>query len=292
MLALVGLAACGRCEPPPPPGDLLELVPESAQLVLELDLAGLRSAPVLRPAEGGPRAADAAIAARLGLDPRRDLDRVVLAAASPEAPARSGAGAELLLLLRGRVQRERVAAALGRRGELVRERVRGIEALTPRQGEALSLLFLDGGRAPVATLAVVSAGWRERLLDRLEGRGRSALAGRTLGAELRAARRGPATIRLASRLSPALARVLAGLARWPELASVALLSGSARAHDRLELRLEAELVEGEGAAALARRLGSLSTPAPLQLRAEGRRVAARLELDRETLLGWIRRLSE
>jgi hypothetical protein len=245
----------------------------------------------LRPAASGARdASGAALVARLGLDPRRDLDGIVLAAASTEGGDRER-GAELLLLARGRFDRDRVVAALGRGGELVRRRVRGHALYTPRESASLSLLFLEAS-AGTRVLAVVTAGWRERLLDRLEGRGRSALAGRTLGAELRASRQVVATMRLASRLSPALSRLLARRAGWPELASVATSTGAARAGDRLELELQAGLVESSGAAALGRRIVELGRGLAPSAKVEGRMVTIRAALGREALRAVLERLGD
>lgn len=171
----------------------------------------------------------------------------------------------------------------------MRRRVRGHALYTPREGDALSLLFLEA-KAGSRVLAVVTAGWQERLLDRLQGRGRSALAGRTLGPELRASRRAAATMRLASRLSPSLAGLLARRSGWPELASVSTISGAARAGDRLELELQAGLVESAGAAALGRRIGELGPGLAPSATVEGRTVRIRLAFEREALRALLGRL--
>jgi len=239
-VALLALVGCRRQVP----SDHLALVPGDAQLLVELDLAALRGAAATA---GLLKGARGSAAAQLGLDPRRDLDRVLLGAGS-------GAGGQLdfVVLLSGRIDEPSVLRAVRRRGPLGEERRRGWRLYTSPRGEG-HLVFPRPG-----LLAVVSGAWLERLLDRLDGRGpavtdRPALA-RRIGPE-RARGRAAWAVCL---LAPASGRLAARRLDWPELGQLAALLASVEADaSRIVVQGAAEFREVAAAQAFDTRLRGL-----------------------------------
>jgi hypothetical protein len=273
LVVATGGCRCGRREPP---SDLVELVPGPAVFVLELDLAGLRQAPVMAALGRKDPKGRERVGQSLGFQPTRDLHRVVVAAAG-----REDGQLDYLVLLMGRFKRGRVLEALERRGgKLVHKRRSGQTVYRERSGAGPQLLF-PGRR----TMVLVSPGWLELLLQRLRGRGRSVLAvNPPLAAQIRAGRAGKTGAWLASQLSAATSRLLASRMGWPELSQVAAIQGSVRA-DQL-LRLEAWLsVEREGqATALEARLRGVAGPLRrMKVLRQGRRVRVRLALTPEEI---------
>jgi hypothetical protein len=263
----------------------MELVPAAAVFVLELDLAGLRKAPVMAAlSKRNPEARDS-VRRALGFEPTRDLHRVVVAAAG-----RGDGQLDYLVLLLGRFKRGRVLAALKRRGgELSSKRRSGQTVYRDRSGLGPQMLF-PGRR----TMAMVSPGWLELLLQRLRGHGRSVFAASpALGAQIRTGRADKtARAWLVSQLSAATSRYLASRLGWPELSQVAAIRGSVRADQHLRLEAWLTVEADEPATALETRLrGVAGQLRRMKVLRQGRRVQVRLALtpkEIERLLGKLR----
>jgi len=273
---------CGcRCSESGPPRDLLQLVPARADLVVSVDLVTLRRSDVMaklfkgRKKPGPSGSADRPSFRALGFDPARDLDRVVLAAGG------EGGRLEFLVLITGRLDRQRVLDALDRRarGKLTHRSHQGHTLY--EDGTGNTLLFL--GRS---SMVVVSRGWSDLVLARLRGQGRSVLGGnRQLAGDIRAVR-GSHPAWLVSRLAPAMGRYLAHRLEVTELQQLRSVEGNLRAAaGQLQLRLALRLDGEGGARSLEGRLARvqsrrLSPSAARRLRVErkGRRVVLRLTL--------------
>jgi len=232
-----------------------------------VDLAALRRSPIAAalPGEGAAQAR-----ARFGFDPRTDLDRALLAAGS-ERPGPP----ELLLVLSGRIEDEHVLAAL-RAQARPSERERRGRAVYGLTGGGHLLLPAPG------LLVIVSDGWLERVLDRLEGRGRGALEARELATAVRAV--GPGhTAWLALAVAPGSAGVLAAQVGWTELKELRSLRAALDAGQTLTLEVAARLAAPAAASALERRLreevrrGS-DLLEDVRLRVEGEELRGRLAL--------------
>lgn len=260
-LLLLALACCTaggcRCRPSVESQNLVELVPAGAAFVLRVDFAALRRAPVTRGLLGGAHGGDdprgANLRRRLGFDPARDLDRLLLAVGGG---GRTPRGVDFLLALRGRVERDAVLEALGRRGHrLKRRKVEGLEGWGDGSGN--QLLFPGDG-----VILGVSAGWTSGAARRLRGRGRSLAAGGTpLASEVRKltargeGRQGPAWA--VSRLGPGLGQHLARRTGWGELSHLGSVRLETTAGQRLSLRAVLTLDETAAAGRLYRRLRDL-----------------------------------
>jgi hypothetical protein len=241
---LVALALPGCRRTPQASNDPLQLVPGDAQLLLQLDLAALRraaaTAALLKPERSG------GAAVRLGFDPRRDLDTVLFGAGSGRGQL------DFVVLLAGRVEERRVLEALRKQRQPLEEQQRRRHRLysAPR-GERVYLIFPRDG-----LMAVVSEGWVERLLDRLEGRG----PGVTARSEL-ARRIGPVRGRAAwaiSLLSPASGQLAARRLGWAELGQLATLQASLEADaNRVLVQGAAHFRETAAARAFEQRLRGL-----------------------------------
>jgi hypothetical protein len=271
LVAALASAGCRRQVA----SDHLALVPGDAQLLVELDLAALRAAAATAGLLEGARGS---AAAQLGLDPRRDLDKVLLGAGS-------GARGQLdfIVLLAGRIDEPRVLRAMRAQSRpLEEQRRRGWRLHAAPRGEGF-LVFPRPG-----LLAVVSAGWLERLLDRLDGRGpaltdRSALA-RRIG-PLRGRGRAAWAVCL---LAPASGRLAARRLGWAELGQLAAVQASVEAAAAgVVLQGAAELRDAAAARALDARLRRLLRERQLagELRLVDRELRLRLSVSGGELRG-------
>lgn len=255
-----------------PPADLLELVPAEAVFVMSVDLATLKQSEALRAlrAMTGERKKRSR---EIGFDVAWDVDRIALGAASQDREL------ELVAVLRGRIERDRVLARMGRQGLATRTH-RGRELYQGKGGVGPLMLFAGEG-----VLVLVSEGWLEPVLDRLEGRGRPLVgsAVNPLARDVADMRRAGRPAWVVSRLAPATGRYLASHLGPGELRELLAVQGSLEAAREVSLRLELQMDGEEAARALRARLGALVRPGtPLErLRLElagGRRLQLGLSL--------------
>jgi hypothetical protein len=243
------------------------MVPASAQVAVQMDLAALRraeaTASLLRP-RSKPEEGRAA----LGMDPRQDLDRAVLA-----AEGRRG-GLDFVVLLAGRFTESDIVSALRRREPALSEHgLRGQRLYSAPQGERVTVLFPRRG-----LLVIVSDGWLEPLLDRLEDRGPRLESNRELSRAIRRVGNGHAAW-AASLLSPESGRLVAERTGWSELAQLSAVRASVDAETSLQLEGAASFSEESAAQALERRLRGLGREAGgLRVERSEREVRGRMTL--------------
>lgn len=269
-LAVACLLGGCRCHQEPP-ADLLELVPADAVFVMSVDLATLKQSEALKALRGmtgeGRRRSGG-----IGFDVAWDVDRIALGAASRDREL------EFVAALRGRIKREEVLARMGRQG-LASRTHRGRELYQGKGGIGPLMLFAGEG-----VLVLVSEGWLERVLDRLEGKGRPVVGSTVnpLARDVAAMRQGrPAWI--VSRLAPTTGTFLASRLGLGELRELLAVQGSLEAKREVTLRLELQMDGEEATRGLRDRLGALIRPGtPLErLRLElsgGRRLRLGLSL--------------
>lgn len=261
-------------------------MPREAALVLHIDVAGLRRAPVLSSLIKGKATED--YPANLGFDPTRDLSRVVLAASGA-----SGQGGQLnfLLAMRGSLKQETVLGAMKRRGyRLTETRRRGHTLYQDAVAQGPHLLFGGSG----VMIAVSPGSWTELLLDRLQAKGSSVLAKTSpMAADIHRVAEKHATW-VISRLSTKLGKTLAGRLGVEELAELTTVRGAVDSGEQLRMSLDLDFSSAAAAKGLSGRLarlrGSLAHASGLRVQQRDRTLKILVSMSAEQVSQALKRL--
>lgn len=278
---------------------LADRLPPTAQVVALVDLARIRQSPLLQASgmdlerlPGTAGEAEAWLAAA-GVDPRRDLDEIAVAAWG-EGPGPT-AGEALAVLASGRFHREKVRAALLQRGAVARDlrapavaNGSGLDVLVlpaAGGGEALHVTFLGPGLLGLGTASGLAAlgdpraaegtGLREQARQLVP-----ADAAFWIAADPRAGTSAAQAIPMASGLR--------SLVAWGRVSDALELRAAAEAPDAataLQLAGALQLVAGLAGQSTAGSGGDLTSVAGwvsgLRLLANGTRIEAELRLTKD-----------
>ncbi len=245
---------CSRGAPSPARDPLLALVPAEARVVASVDLAKIRATAVwkrlseLVEEDPGDQKVLAELTARTGLDPMRQVHRVL--AAFPEDARSKG---EFALVIAGDQFDERRLAAYARdqadlRGRKIEQVTRGSRPLWTSRGVAA--FFLGG-----TTFALGAGGWGERMADLADRTPvvKSAADDPDLGMLIRRVRMDRA-IWFAAVVPMDVRRALIADPRYDSAASVTRMAGAIDLGPGLSAELVADLSNAADARALVQRI--------------------------------------